>query len=778
MRKILARPFNSLCFSLWPPAPAWPAAFVWPDSRPLARSARRPGRWGARLAAALATSLVLGLAACGDDGGDTPAESLQITLTGDQEAPVPVASVALGSAALSLDRATRTLAGSITVDGTAPTAAHLHAGEAGSAGAVVFALTVSGQTATLAPTVLTEEQLATLDAGGFYLNVHSAAYPDGEIRGQIGREVFVAHLTGSQETAGVDSAATGDGRLVLDPATGAVTGELVLTGLEATAAHVHNAAFGGDGPILVTLEAHGEHGHFVIPTGTVLAPEDADKLRAGGLYLNAHSAEHPSGEVRGQLGRRIFLAQADGAHEVPSTPSSATGRGFVAYDPTTRAIEGRLSLDGLDATAAHIHQAEAGSNGAIIVPLTQAGAGSPDWTVATGTPPLTLEQAQALQAGGLYYNAHSAAYASGEIRGQLQLAADAAAPLLHIVSPAAGATLARGEGRVGAGSFNGTGFSINLEMITRDAVGLVAQESLNIRDTSLLGQANPHLPTLVVSFDADLIKPDGTLIPKGTNLASLFNIAGSDDTGGPGITLWTGWHVLESFPEDVDSVTISASVTDQAGRVASDRIVYPIGAGHASAQSLTPQTAGLPGDGVDDPEGPVVTMIAPRPDSAVATGPQQDLPTPPANASLLFIQVSALDVAGAGIAVNENGEGKADADRGTILDGAQIAAQGPNRYFPGLYFSLDVPLRQPNGNVVPPGQNLAPLFNIVGSEQASSSVRTTAGWVIGGSLLMPAGQTTVTALARVTDNAGHSGSTTGSFGVSATTNGQALTPSP
>jgi hypothetical protein len=43
---------------------------------------------------------------------------------------------------------------------------------------------------------------------------------------------------------------------------------------------------------------------------------------------------------------------------------------------------------------------------------------------------------------------------------------------------------------------------------------------------------------------------------------------------------------------------------------------------------------------------------------------------------------------------------------------------------------------------------------------------------------MPPGKTTVTALARVTDNAGRSGSTTSTFGISQVENGQALTPAP
>jgi hypothetical protein len=367
---------------------------------------------------------------------------------------------------------------------------------------------------------------------------------------------------------------------------------------------------------------------------------------------------------------------------------------------------------------------------------------------------------------------------SGEPPAEIPASETLQAPVLRIVSPAAGVSLARGEGLPGAGSFNGSGFSINLEMITRDSVGIGALEGTNVRDPGLLGGSNPNLPTLEVTFDADLIKPDGTIIPAGTNLAPLFNIAGSDDTPGAGVTLWTGWHVLESFRDETQSVTIRASITDKEGRVATDVMNYRLLDGHASGQGLTPKEQVLPGDGADDADGPEVTMIAPRPNSSVSTGPQAGLPTPPRNASLMFIQVSALDKTAAGIAINENGDGKADTDRGTIADGSQIAAHGPNRNYPGLSFTFDVPVQLANGILVAPGQNLAPLFNIVGSEKDAGGVRSTAGWVVGGALVIPPGKTTVTAVARVTDNAGKSGSATSTFGISSVENGQELTPAP
>lgn len=369
--------------------------------------------------AAIALLSATALAACGGGGDDdddgAAAETIAAVLTADQETP-PVASGAFGSAELSLDRATRTLSGSIEVDGVTPTVAHIHAGEAGTAGGVVFNLDVSGTAITLPATVLTQAQLDSLDAGEFYFNVHSAAHASGEIRGQIGREVYVASLSGGQETAPVTTAANGSGRLVLDPATRALSGEIEIQGLTATAAHVHAGAFGSNGGVLVTLEDHGGHGHFTVPAGTVLTEAQVESLRNGELYFNVHSAANPGGEIRGQIGRQVALAEADGAQEVPSNASTATGRMSVVYDPATRAVSGSLQLTGMTATAAHLHMAPAGSNGPIAVNLE--GQGNGVWAIPADTR-LSAEQARALLAGELYVNAHSAAFPAGEVRGQL-----------------------------------------------------------------------------------------------------------------------------------------------------------------------------------------------------------------------------------------------------------------------------------------------------------------------------------------------------------------------
>jgi len=74
-------------------------------------------------------------------------------------------------------------------------------------------------------------------------------------------------------------------------------------------------------------------------------------------------------------------------------------------------------VSGMATTAAHVHQAAPGVNGPIIVPLTDAGGNV--WNVPANAR-LSAEQLTAFKQGNLYYNAHSAQFPNGEIRGQIR----------------------------------------------------------------------------------------------------------------------------------------------------------------------------------------------------------------------------------------------------------------------------------------------------------------------------------------------------------------------
>lgn len=373
-------------------------------------------------------SLLGALASCGGSSTDSAIAPDPITrsatLTGDQEVP-SVLSAATGTGTLTLDRSTGALTGSLTLDGMTATAAHVHQGAAGANGGVVVGLseTAPGTWSVPASTVLTESQMASFEAGTLYFNAHSAAHASGEIRGQIGREAYYASLSGAQEVPPTASGATGTGSVVFDPVTNSLTGSIALSGMSASAAHIHTGTVGANGGIAVHLsESPAGSGTWIVPANTVLTEAQAASLRAGEFYFNAHAPAFPAGEIRGQINRKVRHANLTGAQEVPPTASAATATGFLSVDPATRAVSGRITVSGVTPTAAHVHQGATGSNGGVQVHLVQSATDTSVWAVPANTI-LTVDQYRAFLEGNLYFNVHSAAFPAGEIRGQIDVGA-------------------------------------------------------------------------------------------------------------------------------------------------------------------------------------------------------------------------------------------------------------------------------------------------------------------------------------------------------------------
>ncbi|HLS56839.1 MAG TPA: CHRD domain-containing protein [Zeimonas sp.] len=101
---------------------------------------------------------------------------------------------------------------------------------------------------------------------------------------------------------------------------------------------------------------------------------------------------------------------------MPPAKTSATGTGTISV-AADRTISGSVTTTGMKGTMAHIHEAAAGANGPVAIPLVQDGDGK--WAVPPGTK-LNDAQFAALKAGKLYVNVHSAQYPGGEVRAQLQ----------------------------------------------------------------------------------------------------------------------------------------------------------------------------------------------------------------------------------------------------------------------------------------------------------------------------------------------------------------------
>lgn len=379
------------------------------------------------LSSLLALAFLAIAAACGGGGGGSPvvvnppppAYVRYAALSGAQEVPAN-ASVATGSAVFSYDPATKVLTGTVTTTGIVATAAHIHEGAPGVAGPVAIALTggAGGVWTVPASTTLTDAQYATLQANGFYVNVHSAALPAGEIRGQIELRISFASLTGAQETPGSGSTATGYASLAVNPTTGAVSGTVVTTGIVGTNAHIHEAAAGTAGPVILPLTDAGG-GVWTVPAGSTLTAAQVTSWLNGNLYVNVHTAAFPGGEIRGQLNLNVPVIQTtilNGSKEVPANASTATGTASVGLQPFTLEVTGGVATTGLTGTASHIHEGAAGVSGAVAFGLTDGGTGT--WLLPAATR-LTPSQFDAWRSGNLYVNVHSVAFPGGEIRGQL-----------------------------------------------------------------------------------------------------------------------------------------------------------------------------------------------------------------------------------------------------------------------------------------------------------------------------------------------------------------------
>jgi CHRD domain len=106
-------------------------------------------------------------------------------------------------------------------------------------------------------------------------------------------------LSGDQEVPPVSTSASGNGTITVSP-NKSVTGSITVSGMEPTAAHIHEAAQGENGPVVIPLTKSSDT-TWSVPAGAKLTDAQYKSYLAGNLYVNVHSAAHKGGEIRGQL---------------------------------------------------------------------------------------------------------------------------------------------------------------------------------------------------------------------------------------------------------------------------------------------------------------------------------------------------------------------------------------------------------------------------------------------------------------------------------------------
>ncbi|PWU01614.1 MAG: hypothetical protein C5B51_22455 [Terriglobia bacterium] len=366
------------------------------------------------------------------------------------------------------------------------TGLHIHNGPAGVNAGVVINTGIGAGSASRAvkgggdtihiPVQITDEGAALTalrgmlqDPAGYYVNIHTVEFPGGIIRGQLQRAegiVLMGMMDSASEVPANTSGATGVAQVIAirtrDTAGNLTSGEVYLLttynlpgGSTFTGFHIHPGLPGTSGPAVLaaTLPA----GTAADPSGSgILGPFPFEISLTNALqvstfntlftspsadYINAHTTAFPGGIMRAALrptDSMTFRVLMDSANEIPNPKTVAAApaaitlytlrdeagtiqAGSVLFDVNYR-LPGQAQVTGL-----HIHDAPAGRNGSISIPLIPTY--DPSFTTDTGfgnffdwTPPVTNIAAMidiSRNPENHYVNIHTAVDPAGVARAQL-----------------------------------------------------------------------------------------------------------------------------------------------------------------------------------------------------------------------------------------------------------------------------------------------------------------------------------------------------------------------
>lgn len=381
-------------------------------------------------------------------------------LSGDQQVPT-ASSDGKGVLKLELRNNILTVEGSFegltaAFDANIAGGAHLHFGWAGENGGIAVPLVAETDAGLLSGTfsrdanefVLNAEQVNAMLERRIYVNIHTTAFPGGELRGQVvpaGSAVYLFDIKGENQAPAVMS--TGSGKALVEIVDDYFVFSGAFSDLEgdfdasiAGGAHIHVGTPGSTGPIEFVVNSNVDtnlkSGVFTSNQNILpITNDQKESFALGQYYLNIHTSLHPMGEIRGNLmdvNGDIFVGTLSGRHEVPSIVSSAQGSITAQVVGQQLIVEGTFS--GLStevneeiAGGAHIHLGYAGENGGVelvLNPELDADKRSGSFLPDSNTFTLTEDQLRQLQARQWYVNIHTTGFPAGELRAQLLPQAD------------------------------------------------------------------------------------------------------------------------------------------------------------------------------------------------------------------------------------------------------------------------------------------------------------------------------------------------------------------
>ena len=356
-------------------------------------------------------------------------------------------------AVLKVNELTGAINGTVTVDNISSddevTMVHIHSGFAGENGPVLAGFNKISENPTVfainteidALASLPGNDLETFLDGGWYINLHTNSNPSGHLRGQVfTQEISVSRtkLQGQQENPAITNAegVSGVGYVTVNPDESEIVANVSVEGfvpfLDAAIGpvHLHNGFAGQNGGVFLPLfPVDGSETSFRGTETDIIDSIDFARIAQGGTYINVHSAENGSGEVRGQIvpkGVTVARTELQGQQENPAVINApgVSGVGYLTINPSAETLVAKVSVEGfvpfLNAPIGpvHLHSGFAGTNGPVLLPLFPVGDSETSFssTEADAIADIDFEQ---IAKGGTYINVHSAANGSGEVRGQV-----------------------------------------------------------------------------------------------------------------------------------------------------------------------------------------------------------------------------------------------------------------------------------------------------------------------------------------------------------------------
>lgn len=222
----------------------------------------------------------------------------------------PLESEASGSGDITINLVTGAVTGGVTIEGLTATLAHIHRGFAGVNGPVVVDFVADpadpARWNAVEDRQLSPEDIDNLLAGALYVNVHTAAHPAGEIRGQLrpdNIQVVISDMSHEQVVPAAPDAASGKIATTIDGTASTATVHVLTSELvEPTAAHVHEGAAGTNtAAVMIELTQSDTDPNRWFVERSPIDDAQLGLFDVNEWYVDVHTAGSPDGALRGQI---------------------------------------------------------------------------------------------------------------------------------------------------------------------------------------------------------------------------------------------------------------------------------------------------------------------------------------------------------------------------------------------------------------------------------------------------------------------------------------------